>query len=133
VKPETAAYFQKSQEFLDKAQGMLAGQWPDEAGRAAYLAGFHAAQALLFESTGRTPKTHSGVQTEFARLIKDDERFDIAQRRFLGRAYNLKAVADYETGPASHVTPAQAQEAIDSAKRFVASVVTRIPAQIIEE
>jgi hypothetical protein len=34
---------------------MLA-HWPDEAGRAAYLAGLHAAHALIVESTGKTVK-----------------------------------------------------------------------------
>lgn len=128
MKPETAAHLQKSGEFLAKAQGMVDSGWPDEAGRAAYLAGFHAAQALIFESTGRTAKTHSGVQTEFARLVKDDPRFDLEQRRFLGRAYALKAIADYETGPGSLVTPAQAAEAIHTAGRFVVGVLALIPA-----
>jgi hypothetical protein len=41
-------------------------------------------------------------------------------RAFLGRTYNLKAIADYETGPASEVTVEQAQQAIQTARRFVA-------------
>lgn len=40
---------------------------------AAYLAAFHAAQALIFEREHRTLKTHSGVQSEFAKLVKDDQ------------------------------------------------------------
>ena len=122
MKPETTAFLQKAQEFLDKAQAMVAMPWPDEAGRAAYLAGFHAAQALIFERQGRALKTHSGVQAEFARLVKDDPRFDLALRRFLGRAYNLKAVADYETGPGSHIAPEQATEAIQTARHFLDTV-----------
>jgi uncharacterized protein (UPF0332 family) len=48
VKPQSAAFLQKSREFLTKAQDLLdAHHWPDEAGRAAYLAGLHAAQALI--------------------------------------------------------------------------------------
>jgi uncharacterized protein (UPF0332 family) len=85
---------------------MLAQQWPDEAGRAAYLAGFHAAQAFLFESSDRTPKSHSGMQTEFARQVKDNAQFPLELRRFLGRAYTLKEIADYKTGPAAEVTVA---------------------------
>jgi hypothetical protein len=46
LKPETAAFLTKAREFLDKAKDMPADDWPDEAGRAAYLAGLHAAQAL---------------------------------------------------------------------------------------
>ena len=46
-------------------------------------------------------------------------------RELLGRTYNLKAIADYETAPGSNVTVAQATEAID--KRFVAAVIALIP------
>ena len=127
MKPESAAYLWKSREFLAKTQDILDSRWPDEAGRAAYLAGFHAAQTLIFENTGRTAKTHSGVQSEFARLVKDDPHFDIDLRRFLARAYNLKAIADYETSQDTHVTPEQAAEAIEMAGRFVAVVVALIP------
>ncbi len=101
---------------------MLA-RWPDEAGRAAYFAGYHAAQALIFQIDGRAPKTHSGVQTRFALLVKDDRRIDPELRAFLGRSYNLKTVADYATGPSATVTQAQAAEALDAARQFVSTVV----------
>jgi uncharacterized protein (UPF0332 family) len=101
MKPETAAFFAKAKDLLDRAPALLAQDFTDDAGRAAHLAGFHAAQALLFENPGRTPKTHSGVQSEFARLVKNEPTIDQAVRAFLGRTYNLKAIADYETGPGS--------------------------------
>ena len=66
------------------------------------------------------------MQAEFARLVKDDPRCDIELRRFLGRTYNLKAIADYETGPRSRITLAQAQEAVEMAVRFVAAVTALI-------
>jgi uncharacterized protein (UPF0332 family) len=123
LKPQSAAFLEKSREFLAKAQDLLdAHHWPDEAGRAAYLAGLHAAQALIFESTGTAIKRHSGVQREFARLVKDDPRFDKDLRAFLPRAYNLKAIADYETGPGSQVSAERAREAIQMARRFVKCV-----------
>lgn len=54
MKPQSSAFLEKSRQFLAKAQELLdAHRWPDEAGRAAYLAGFHAAQAFIFESTGK--------------------------------------------------------------------------------
>jgi hypothetical protein len=34
------------------------------------------------------------------------------------RAYNLKAIADYETGPGSRVSAESAREAIATARRF---------------
>jgi uncharacterized protein (UPF0332 family) len=122
VRPEAAAFLDKARECLAKADGML-GQWPDEAGREAYLAGLHAAQALIVESTGKLVKTHRGVQRELARLTKDALDFDIDLRTFLGRTYNLKAIADYETGPGSKVSPESATDAIATAKRFMARMI----------
>jgi uncharacterized protein (UPF0332 family) len=128
VKPQTAAFLAKSREFLDKAQDLFgAHHWPDEAGRAAYLAGLHAAQALIFETTGQLRKRHSTVQGEFARLVKDDPRIDVELRAFLPRTYNLKAIADYQTGPGSQVTVEQAQEAIKTAERFVDVITGLLP------
>ncbi|SRR6266436_758145 len=123
MKSETVAYFAKSREFLNKARELFdAHHWPDEAGRAAYLAGLHAAQALIFERTGKVIKRHRGVQRELARLVKDEPRFDMELRAFLGRTYNLKAIADYETDPGSQVTFEQAQEAINTAERLVGCI-----------
>ena len=101
----------------------------DAAGRSAYLAGFHAAQALISEKTGRAVKTHRGVAGELHRLTKDDPRLDIELRAFLGRTYNLKAIADYETGPGSEVSAEAATEAIAEGKRFVAKMVELIGTQ----
>ena len=41
---------------------------------------------------------------------------------FLLRAYNLKAVADYETGPDSEIPPQRAVTAAEDADRFVAII-----------
>jgi uncharacterized protein (UPF0332 family) len=119
VIPESAAFLDKAREFLAKAEDMLADDWPDEAGRAAYLAGMHAAQALIVERTGKIVKRHRGVHSEFGRLAKDEPRFDTELRAFLGRAYNLKAIADYETGPNAQVSAESARTAIATARRFV--------------
>ena len=122
MKPQAAAFFEKSHELLEQAGTMLRVELTEAAGRTAYLAGYHAAQALIFEREDRVFKTHKGVQGEFARLVKDDPRFDIELRAFLGRAYDLKAIADYESGPGSKVTHAQADEAITAARSFVAAI-----------
>ncbi|HXY58942.1 MAG TPA: HEPN domain-containing protein [Methylocystis sp.] len=129
MKPETALFFRKSHEFLTKAQELLdAHHWSDEAGRAAYLAGFHAAQALLFETHNRVFKTHKGVRAEFLRLTKTDPRVDGELRAFLGRAYDLKAIADYETGPGSKVSAESARAALKTARRFGECVTRLLPA-----
>ena len=109
---------------------MLDVQLNEAAGRTAYLAGFHAAQALIFERTGHSVKTHGGVKTEFHRQIRGDTRVDGDLRAFLGFAYNLKAIADYQTGPGSDVSPELAAEAIESAARFVAKMAELIGGEV---
>ena len=101
---------------------MLAMKYNDAAGRAAYLTGFHAAQALISENTGRPVKTHRGVRIEFHRLVRNDTRVDDELLSFLGFSCNIKAIADYETGPGSEISWQLASEAIETAKRFVAKV-----------
>jgi len=83
---------------------MLGVRLNDAAGRTAYFAGFHAAQALIFERVGRVFKSHRGVQAEFLRLTKNDPKVTPALRGFLSRAYNLKAIADYEAGPGAEIS-----------------------------
>jgi uncharacterized protein (UPF0332 family) len=126
MKPQTIAFLAKGSDLLERAPALLAQNFTDEAGRAAYLAGFHTVQAFLFEKIGRSPKTHNGVQTEFARLTKDEPAVDREARAFLSKTYNLKAIADYETGPGSQVTHEQAAEAIEAAKVFVRTVAALI-------
>ena len=61
MKSETVAYFAKSREFLNKARELFdAHHWPDEAGRAAYLAGLHAAHALIFDVPARSSSGIAG-------------------------------------------------------------------------
>jgi uncharacterized protein (UPF0332 family) len=123
MKSETVAFLGKAHEFLVKGRNQLEIlNYSDEAGRAAYLAGLHAAQALIFERTSKIIKRHRGVRNELRRLVSDEPRFDPELRAFLGRTYNLKAIADYETGPGSEVTVEQAQQAIETAKRFIACI-----------
>ena len=128
MKPETELFLAKSREPFRQAGVMASIGENEAAGRAAYLAGFNAAQVLIFEREGRVFKTHRGAQGELAHLVKDDPRFDIDVRTFVGRAYNLKAIADYETGSEAKVTEAQAAESIDEAQRFFAAVESVIRA-----
>ena len=121
MKPETEAFLEKARQCLFNAQANLGIQLTNDAGRNAYLAVFHAAKALIFERTGKVVKSHQGVQSEFHRLAKDDPRIDKNFPVFLSQAYNLKAVADYETGPDSLLPRERAAAAIETAGRFVES------------
>lgn len=128
MKAETAAFLTKADEFACRAEQLLAAGFIDDAGRTAYMAGFHAAQALIFETGDRVAHTHSGVQTEFARIVRDALRDDSELRGFLGRAYTLKSIADYETDDHLRLSAEQVIAAITVARRFVLFVRSQITA-----
>jgi uncharacterized protein (UPF0332 family) len=127
VKEQTSAYFEKSRDLLGRADTMMGAGLTDDAGRTAYLAGLHAAQAFIFETMGHVYKKHSCVQREFSWQVKDDPRVDPNLRTFLSRTHQLKAIADYETGPGSHVSEESAREAIQTARQLVECVTGLLP------
>jgi uncharacterized protein (UPF0332 family) len=128
VTPEAAQFLAKANDLHGRARKMLEVGLAEDAGREAYLAGFHAAQALIFERTGKSAKTHKGVHAEFQRLTRGDDRFDQDLRSFLSATYNLKSIADYETGPGSSPGPERAAAAVAEAGYFIAQVRTSIEA-----
>jgi uncharacterized protein (UPF0332 family) len=118
--PEADGHLRKARKELAKALSVLKQlDYYDEAGRLAYLAAFHAAQALIVERTSRTAKTHAGVHSQFHRLIRDDPRFDAELRGFLSDGFDLKTVSDYGVGLDATVSPDEAKTAIATATRFV--------------
>lgn len=120
--PEAERILQRAEKHLERGQVMLGSGLNDDAGRAAYLAAFHAAQAVIFERTGKVVKTHRGVQSEFLRLTKDDPHVTPDQRIFLSQAYNFKAIADYETGPGAELSAEDAAAALEKGRGFVDTV-----------
>ena len=100
--------------LLDKARLCLADATlyqqivPRIAGREAYLAAYHAAEALIFERTGKIAKTHRGLRAQFARLARDEPSIDQAISEFPGRAYELKSLADHGTGTEAEISAATA-------------------------
>ena len=127
MKPEAAKFIDQANIVLARADLMLTVSLNEDAARAAYLASFHVAQAYIFERTGKTSKSHRGVQTEFFRLTKDDARVDPVLRRFLSQSYEFKSVADYLTGDEAVTSAAEAAEAVATSKRFVAHFAELVP------
>ena len=129
MRPETSEHLEKAYLRLDTAAKNAAIEIWDIAGREAYLAAYHAAEALIFERTGNPAKTHRGVRSLFGRLTRHDPRIDRVLRSFLTEGYILKETADYETGPAAAVTEEKAKAAIETARRFVDCVAGLIDKQ----
>ena len=124
--PEAGRFLDKAHQSLAHARAILAIKLGEDAGRAAYLGAFHAAQAFIFERTNRVAKTHKGVHGQFLKLVADEPRIHLELRRFLSEGYKLKAVADYETGPDAIVPLEQAATAVETAGRFIRTVAELI-------
>ena len=125
MNPVTADYLAAADRALIQARGNLAIEFPDQAARLAYYAQFHAAQALIFERTGKVAKTHRGVQAAFHKLAKAEVGVDPALPRSLSNSYRDKEIADYEAGKAVAITSRDAAEAIAAAEHFIV-VVRRV-------
>ena len=119
MKPETAQHLEKARQALREARAVAGIELAEAAGRAAYLAAFHAAQAVIFERNSKVPKTHRSVHAQFSRLARDEPKLGAELSRYLSQAYDFKAVADYEIGPDAAVPLAEAMRAIDAAEDFL--------------
>jgi uncharacterized protein (UPF0332 family) len=71
MKPETARFVEFAHDMLRRAGRMSSIDLHDDAGRAAYLACFHVAQAVIFERGGRvlknSPRRADRVQPDHER------------------------------------------------------------------
>jgi uncharacterized protein (UPF0332 family) len=126
VSPEAGQHLDKARDCLARGRIILAAGIGEDAGRNAYLAAFHAAQALILARLGRVAKTHRGVHRLFSSLVMDDpELNDLAV--FLSQTYNLKSVADYELGAGADVPLERASAALDTAARFIERIASVMP------
>lgn len=121
--PEAADFLVKARNDLGDARKIMGIPLATAAARTAYYAAFHAAEALIFEHTGKIAKTHSGVWTEFARILQalGDDR---ALLTFLTNSYKHKETSDYGTGENAFVSDEEAADAIVGAENFVATVAS---------
>ncbi len=123
--PETSSFLAAADRALSDAHTILSVDVPNQAARLAYYAQFHAAQALIFQRTGKIAKTHKGVDREFHKLAKAEPTFTSGLATQLSKAYRYKEIADYDTDTATPITSPLARDAIAAAERFVA-VVRRV-------
>jgi uncharacterized protein (UPF0332 family) len=122
VTPEAGTFLAKARQLLAEAHAVAGIGLAEAAGRAAYLAAFHAAQALIFDRTGKIAKSHGGVRSEFARLVKGNEQVDPAFSAFLAQAYRFKSVADYGVGIEPAISLEEAEQAIETAGHLIECV-----------
>lgn len=130
--PEAAGYLGKAREHLAAARGIMTlpeifVPLPNIAAREAYVAAYQAAQAYIFERSGKIAKSHGGLRSEFSRLAQTDQAIDPELMSFLGRAYRQKENSDYAIGSAlTHLRPEEAERVIADASRFVDTIAATL-------
>ena len=85
--PEIGELLDKARDCLARARIILAAGVGEDAGRDAYLAGFHAAQAVIRARTGRTAKTHRGVHRTLSQLARRHLNWCCVGARNCGREF----------------------------------------------
>jgi uncharacterized protein (UPF0332 family) len=127
VKAEAADYLAKAHATLEDARRIAALPLPHIAAREAYLAVFHAAEAYIFEQTGKAAKTHRGVRSEFARLAKAEPRIARDLVSFLGTAYQFKTRRLRHRRGSGTISAADANAAIITTARFLDTITHLLP------
>lgn len=122
MSPEQVNALATARQHLFDATAILSLGIAHVAAREAYLAAFHAAEAFIESRTGRPAKTHSGLRSVFSRLVREEPRIDPSVTQFLANAYDLKSLADYGDRPAQRISIQEAEAAVQTAERFIATI-----------
>lgn len=117
--PEAKDYLAKAAEDLTDARKMISIGLAKPAARNAYYVAFHAAEALLVARTGRIAKTHAGIRTALAEVLRGGTDDDRDLLSFLARAYKYKELSDYSVGLTARITPEEAMAVIEGGERFL--------------
>jgi uncharacterized protein (UPF0332 family) len=122
MKDLTAKALKKARTALFEAGVMSMHDLTGQAARMAYIAQFQAARALIFERTGRMPKTHNGVKAVFSDLARAEAGLPRSLSRNMAAAYKFKETVDYALGNELGVSQEDATDAIKAAEEFLDAV-----------
>lgn len=120
MKQATADHLAAAERSLAKAAAIISLPLFDEAGRSAYYAMYHAAQAFVVHRGFKSAKTHRGLRQLFARAVYLDASVQHLLTP-LTNTYQHKWVADYDT-TGLEVTEMEAKAALAEAAQFLASI-----------
>ncbi len=118
---EIAAYMDRAERSIQAARQLASGGYSDFAASRAYYGAFYAATALLLRE-GLEFSKHSAVIASVHQRFVRTGKPDVEQGKALNWLFELRSVGDYG-GPA-HVSPQDAEQAIEAAQKFVDAVRT---------
>jgi uncharacterized protein (UPF0332 family) len=115
---EIAANLERAEQSIQAAKDLAEKGYHDFAASRAYYAAFYAATALLL-GEGVEMGKHSAVIASIHQRFVKTGKLAKEQGKDLNRLFELRAVGDYG-GPA-HVSPGEAEQAIQAAESFVSA------------
>lgn len=119
MSPESTDYMNVAEWSFEQALIILRAGALEVAAREAYSAALNAARAIIYEKTGKAPKTHSGTHSQLRKLIHEGLAFDSALADFLTDAFEVKLGVDY--GPVERMSEAEAKAYVEKARVFLAA------------
>jgi uncharacterized protein (UPF0332 family) len=115
----TQTWLALAEDKLQVARDLLELSHFDDAVSRAYYAMFYAAKAALL-TTGSTPRSHSGVLSQFSQHFVMTGRVEKELGRMLSQAMQAREASDYNA--AIRAFQSDAQQAIADAETFVAKI-----------
>jgi uncharacterized protein (UPF0332 family) len=121
---EIAANLERAELSIRAARQLLSGGYYDFAASRAYYAAFYAATAVLL-SEGLELSKHSGVIAAIHQRLVKAGKLDKEQGQTLNWLFEVRGVGDY--GVTAHVSPKEAEQAIQAAEGFLEAIKALLP------
>jgi len=121
---EIAANLERAELSIRAARQLLSGGYYDFAASRAYYAAFYAATAVLL-SEGLELSKHSGVIAAIHQRFVKAGKLDKEQGQTLNWLFEVRGVGDY--GVTAHVSPQEAEQAIQAAEGFLEAIKALLP------
>jgi len=116
---EIAANLERAEQSIQAARDLAAKGYHDFAASRAYYAAFYSATAILL-SEGLDFSKHSGVIASIHQQFVKTAKLSKEQGKDLNWLFEIRNVGDY--GGAAHVSPPQAERAIQAAESFLNAI-----------
>ena len=116
---EIAANLERAEQSIQAAKDLSIKGYHDFAASRAYYAAFYGATAVLLNE-GLDFSKHTGVIASIHQRFVKTGKLSTEQGKDLNWLFEIRNVGDY--GGTAHVSPAQAERAIQAAESFLAAV-----------
>jgi uncharacterized protein (UPF0332 family) len=116
---EITANLERAEQSIQAARDLAAKGYHDFAASRAYYAAFYGATAILL-SEGLDFSKHSGVIASIHQQFVKTAKLSKEQGKDLNWLFEIRNVGDY--GGAAHVSPPQAERAIQAAEGFLNAI-----------